>query len=213
MDALSDGALMSNDDIFPYIRGSSNKLWCLRRQGTKRRQLIIFMIFCSSHVFTITNTFVPERQPLLPYHQEKAKNKRGGQVWKGVHWKRSRFKMEGANRRMETMLGGYYNSHPKDLPEIHTLKYLQEISGVFGGKITGRIFLSNRRPFRKAPVGTSLFDTPGLFSSFYFPLEMFLKLSQVFMQGNTRGAGCCYPYHIQPHRPPRPRPHTHTHTD
>jgi len=26
MDALSDGALMSNDDIFPYIRGSSNKL-------------------------------------------------------------------------------------------------------------------------------------------------------------------------------------------
>jgi hypothetical protein len=80
MDALSDGALMSNDDIFPYIRGISNKLSCLRRQGTKRRQLIIFMIFCSSHVFTITNTFVPERQPLLPYHQEKAKNKRGGQV-------------------------------------------------------------------------------------------------------------------------------------
>jgi hypothetical protein len=75
MDALSDGALMSNDDIFPYIRGISNKLSCLRRQGTKRRQLIIFMIFCSSHVFTITNTFVPERQPLLPYHQEKQRTK------------------------------------------------------------------------------------------------------------------------------------------
>jgi hypothetical protein len=75
MDALSNGALMSNDDIFPYIREISNKLSCLRRQGTKRRQLIIFMIFCSSHVFTITNTFVPERQPLIPYHQEKQRTK------------------------------------------------------------------------------------------------------------------------------------------
>jgi hypothetical protein len=62
------------------------------------------------------------------------------------------------------MLGGYYKSHPKDLPEIHTLQNLQEISSVFGGNITGGIFHSKRRRFQKAPVGTSLFARPGLFS-------------------------------------------------
>jgi hypothetical protein len=158
---------MMTNDIFPYIREIWTKLSCLRRQGTKRRQLIMFMIFCSSHVFTITNTFVPERQPLLPYHQEKQRTKEEARCEKECIESVLALRWKGGNRWVETMLGGYYKSHPKDLPEIHTLQDLQKISSVFGGNITGRIFLSKRRPFQKAPVGTSLFDTPSLFSSFF----------------------------------------------
>ncbi len=97
---------MMTNDSFPYIREISNEWSHLRRQGTKRRQLIIFMICCSSHVFTITNTFVREKTAFASISSGKAKNKRGGPVWKGVHRKCSRFKMEGGNSWEETMLGG-----------------------------------------------------------------------------------------------------------
>jgi hypothetical protein len=99
---------------------------------------------------------------LLPYHQEKQRTKEEARCEKecieSVH--ALRWKEETVEKKPCWV--DNYKSHPKDLPEIHTLQDVQEISSVFGGDITGGIFLS-------------FFDTPGLFSSFFSNWKCFQK--------------------------------------